>query len=1178
MSELDSSTIRSWMLQQNISENIHGTANCLLKLQEQPQSVACNLTIAGEHYWSDSTGAEPSPEVRLKIVPSSQNPRFELSMKIPARRKEGSGEGGSGDGERVILAVFLASDAKSPEKHGSRNPEAYSGRLNLNVASPPDGGKDGITFSDQLRWVQFRRQTDKNGDEVKGALPGLSHRDPGQAKPQANQLWVSWRFTDYVLIGGDLDTTGLSESQRAGVETFKRMLRRGQKEDRTLHAITKNAPHMTFATWPYFASIPSPVPSSFSLWLQPVGAEDIIVFPPNKSFERSEDLANQLLGNLGKEWYKAGTAAGQLVAELIKKKQFALAKLAPTSYFTDARHYLAVVLGCYGYENLHASQTANRYYDGEHKCDILFSDNSKKYLFLMNIRPPRTTDQDRAEDLPLPAVNERVTAYYTKSNTQYTLRGRVIAIPTDCKKYGRNVAVMAKPLPTTPQAGYITSGWTQQIVSFTFGPSGGATSPTVDRIVALMTDQLPTKGPVDPAWLKKVLLGHANTSMDTQAVHPDLPKDFTATVNRICAERKLNAEQTEVVHHYFTHKLTIVRGPPGTGKSTLIDTIVQIEEVLKTRFWICTDSNTACDVLVRKAAKRRGSTQPDGLLRVRTAAEETVDFSDQNLPILLSGPAITSGDTIEDAIARAFEDYGDVEKVMSLEGLIQRRNGMLSDIESDPTKQMYSDEKGNNEALHLSNLRQACKDFNALRFQESKEEDFIEQQQRLEKRFHRAVQTLQQQYVKVTKGIFSTAAAGNGQLLRFVAPNAVIMDEASQLMEARAVSPLVHAMRAGNLCRILLIGDDKQLPPTVLAPRNPFSDYGAISLFERLIRSGYKVITLRKQYRMHPSISLVCKEAIYADIGGIADGEGVDKQPNVGLLQQWLTTLCQRNGRKRDFPKDTNAINIIPVADKPDFPLATARIPHSTSRFNLNTARLTLRLVEDLLDRFKADQIMVIAFYKDQVQLLQALFQAIDSTKDKIVVQTVDGSQGSEREIVIVDTVTMGPAGGDSLGFINSDRRRFNVAMSRAQVGRIVIAHKDIQKGARDKEAGKTMGPWTHFFNKAEPLEARSLNKLNSPAFRTALNGVLGGWQSKLKEDAIAHKNYIAPGKPLLVGTQKAMIKERTLSSIFVAHTGATEIEALAYLRKASFDLSAAINAYFHEHPGEIDEVEEVKR
>ncbi len=74
---------------------------------------------------------------------------------------------------------------------------------------------------------------------------------------------------------------------------------------------------------------------------------------------------------------------------------------------------------------------------------------------------------------------------------------------------------------------------------------------------------------------------------------------------------------------------------------------------------------------------------------------------------------------------------------------------------------------------------------------------------------------------------------------------------------------------------------------------------------------------------------------------------------------------------------------------------------------------------------------------------------------------SVDGPQGKEATIVIVDCVTLGGATGESMGFLGGEKRRFNMAMSRAMAGLVVVCHEDFTRGPTNK------GPWATFLEVA---------------------------------------------------------------------------------------------------------------
>ena len=100
----------------------------------------------------------------------------------------------------------------------------------------------------------------------------------------------------------------------------------------------------------------------------------------------------------------------------------------------------------------------------------------------------------------------------------------------------------------------------------------------------------------------------------------------------------------------------------------------------------------------------------------------------------------------------------------------------------------------------------------------------------------------------------STIGAGAESLKKFssqekVSFSTVLVDEATQCTEAASLTALVLGCE-----RLILVGDQNQLPPVVLSPIAAEKGLGA-SLFSRLIIAGIEPYLLNEQYRMHPKIA-----------------------------------------------------------------------------------------------------------------------------------------------------------------------------------------------------------------------------------------------------------------------------------------------------------------------------------
>lgn len=238
----------------------------------------------------------------------------------------------------------------------------------------------------------------------------------------------------------------------------------------------------------------------------------------------------------------------------------------------------------------------------------------------------------------------------------------------------------------------------------------------------------------------------------------------------------------------------------------------------------------------------------------------------------------------------------------------------------------------------------------------------------------------------------------------------VLLDEATQATEPASLVPLVRGAR-----QIVLVGDHRQLPPTVISRR---AENGGLrrSLFERLVAMGLEPMLLDTQYRMHPAISDFPNRTFYE--GRLVDGITPAERPNpAGLLwNDWEVPMA-----------------FLPING--DELLS----PDGASKENPAEAGWVAKILENLLqagDLEEAD-IGIITPYAGQVR---AIRDALPERNDSVEVHTVDGYQGREKEVIIFSCVRSNSNG--TVGFL-SDERRLNVALTRAKRGLIVIGDPD---------------------------------------------------------------------------------------------------------------------------------------
>ena len=268
----------------------------------------------------------------------------------------------------------------------------------------------------------------------------------------------------------------------------------------------------------------------------------------------------------------------------------------------------------------------------------------------------------------------------------------------------------------------------------------------------------------------------------------------------------------------------------------------------------------------------------------------------------------------------------------------------------------------------------------------------------------------------------------------------VIIDEASQCIELSTLIPLQM-----GCSRLILVGDHKQLPATVFS-RSAEQHLYSRSLFERLHHSGYPMCTLKRQMRMHPEIAQFPSDLFY-------DSE-IETAANIMDListPEWSTDVATQ---------------------KLLGPLVFFDIEHGKesvslqSKVNEDEALFVELIISLLLKRYPVDslnlvvkRIAVISPYSEQVRLisdkLRRLFGIIDPTRPcPIEVNTIDGFQGREKDVIIASTVR---ASEGSIGFL-SDIRRMNVMLTRARTNMWIVGHRSTL--AKDPSS-----PWSQLIN-----------------------------------------------------------------------------------------------------------------
>lgn len=277
--------------------------------------------------------------------------------------------------------------------------------------------------------------------------------------------------------------------------------------------------------------------------------------------------------------------------------------------------------------------------------------------------------------------------------------------------------------------------------------------------------------------------------------------------------------------------------------------------------------------------------------------------------------------------------------------------------------------------------------------------------------------------------IACTLVGSSSHLLDGKKFSTLFIDEAAQALEAACLIPM---RRAG---RLVLAGDHCQLPPTVKCYEAMKQGLGK-SLMERLVENHPESVTLLSmQYRMNEEIMKFSSEWFY-------DGAMV-AAPEVkfrGILDydspiDWINTDLETI-----TPDSSDA------DDSGEQAFRESLAGASFGRINKDEAMLTLRTLRQYIEKIGKQRFLderidvgVISPYRAQVQYLRRLIKRhpfYRPFRKYISVDTVDGFQGQERDVIVISMVRSNEEG--NIGFLR-DLRRMNVAMTRARMKLIII-------------------------------------------------------------------------------------------------------------------------------------------
>ena len=456
----------------------------------------------------------------------------------------------------------------------------------------------------------------------------------------------------------------------------------------------------------------------------------------------------------------------------------------------------------------------------------------------------------------------------------------------------------------------------------------------------------------------------------------------------------LNPTQERAVNEVLWAKdVAIVHGPPGTGKTTTLVEAINETLMRESQVLVCAQSNMAVDWISEKLVDRGVN-----VLRIGNPTR----VNDKML-----------GFTYE----RRFESHPDYPQLWA--------------------------------------IRKAIRELRKNRKKGS--ENYHQKMDRLKSRAAEIEIRINSELFGEARVIACTLVGSAHRLLEGMKFGTLFIDEAAQALEAACWIPMKRASR------VILAGDHCQLPPTVKSIAALRAGLGK-TLMERIAENKPEVVTLLKiQYRMNDEIMRFSSDWFY---GGKVESAPQIKYRSVLDYDHpitWIDTSNEENqitiegedaledsASNSSSASSSNSSSATASNQNSDLNFKEQFVGESFGRINKAEAELTLLTLAEYFTKIGKQRVLsesidvgIISPYRAQVQYLKKLIKKYEFFKPYrrlISVNTVDGFQGQERDVILISLVRSNDEG--QIGFLK-DLRRMNVAMTRARMKLIILGNKE---------------------------------------------------------------------------------------------------------------------------------------
>ncbi|OMJ84448.1 hypothetical protein SteCoe_14461 [Stentor coeruleus] len=439
--------------------------------------------------------------------------------------------------------------------------------------------------------------------------------------------------------------------------------------------------------------------------------------------------------------------------------------------------------------------------------------------------------------------------------------------------------------------------------------------------------------------------------------------------------------------------VVLLQGPPGTGKTHTIRGILSgIMDKYKdqVKILVCAPSNAAIDEIARRVVVDNlyghdGTIKKNlNYLRIGNVKKSAIDIREGKKSIRETPPEV-------EEITLAHKTEKEIEGDITSAKLLS----LISDQEKiEKMLQIARKNKSKDQVISLEEKK--SENLQCLFKEKFSNKDAVDKKKQVESNI-----------LNRANIVFTTLSGAAGKEMVYLKHDFdyVIIDEACQSVELSTLIPLQYNAKVA-----ILVGDPNQLPATIFSNYSKKSKYDR-SLFERLMDGGCQLNMLCTQYRM---LKEICDF------------------PSMTFYDNQLETF-EENDRNQAprwiINKGMWIFNLVTSQE--------SRSTNETSISNTNEAEFIGKLYHFLAPLHqKRLNIGIITPYKKQVVIIREYFKNFyeNDWKIDLEVNTVDGFQGREKDVIIFSSVRSG----NTVGFL-SDKRRMNVAITRAKYALWII-------------------------------------------------------------------------------------------------------------------------------------------